>query len=326
MNALKAYYHLQLLSLGRYWQSFPVVFRIIAILFFSGLLYLFYLIDISPNDWKSSIIIVAAYYVICNRFSFDKVQEILLRNYRVSIPLILLIPTLVLATPFFLINWRFGCSCSILAIVISCTQPGKISIQRRWISFKPVYFFRTGSFQWFSFYRQSGFYVHCVGILMVVMGIIHNNPNLSLVACFFIGSVQGVFSTLRMEPVYFVKAYLNPNRLIREKMVETMYNIAVLQLPLLLLLVCFGSNAYQLLYVFLSVIVLSWLSVAVKYSKYPDELLAQFILFFIALPITMLCLAGRSWFLLGVLSIVVMFYVSMKHHLPTVFSSPCDLI
>ena len=322
MKPLLEYYKVQWLSFSRYIQSFPVLFRIIGILFLGFACFLLYKIEIEDTDFKLIGLVLIIYTILALNFSFKKAKRIFLHNYSVPVRRVLFIQFTLYSLPFFLIDYKIGCLCLVIGVVIALLKPDKISVGNQLLKFKPTYIFKKESFQWHSFYRLAGIYIHCLGILGIVMGIIHNNLNLSIVAFLLVGVVVGVGSILPMESAFFVKTYHSPLKLIQKKTLETLYNILVLQLPLAIVLLISGVTLWNTGYSIFATIVLAWITFAVKYSRYPDEKLTHFILFLVALPLVILCLVTTPWMLLGILLIVVAATYFMWKNLQRIFYQP----
>lgn len=319
MNALQQYYRLQLLSFSRYLKTFPIWFLVIAGIFILSILVLFYRIQIDGNNIRITTLVMAAYIIISLSLSIKKTEKTLLNNYKVPIRYILLIQYILLSIPFFIINWKIGCFCLLSGILIALLKPVKVDVKSQLLSFKPTYFFKKESYQWYSFYRLVGFYIHCAGIFLIINGLIYDNSTLSLFALIFIGVAMGIGSLLSVEPSYYVRIYNSPKQLIQKKSIEIVYNVLMIQLPLALVLLFFHVKLWFVSYSVFSTLVLCWITFAVKYSRYPDAVTTQLLLFLVILPLTIFCLVSTPWMLFGVLLIALVLYYFLWTNLQQVF-------
>ncbi len=316
---LKAYGRIQWLGIKRLWLSFPLLFKIGFLLFIPILLFGLYKINISDENWKSIVIISGIYLTIYNSLNPTKPERILIHNYKVPFRLISCLKATILTLPFFLIHWKTGCLCLFAGCILAISKPEKISAQKHLSKLKPVYPFKKSSFQWFSFYRQSGFYAHCISVLGIIMGIVHENPNLCLISLSLTGIIPGIFSQIQMEPLFFLKSYLNPNELVRQKTLETIYNISILQLPVCPFLLLSGINFKHIIQIFVYTIILSWINMALKYTHYPNSL-AHLIISLITLAITILFMVAGSWLLLAIVGVILISAYAMKQNMNKTFN------
>lgn len=314
MNALREYYRLQFRSISRLINSFPGLFKIGGGIFILFIFFLLHRIQIEDGNLRVMALLVVFYLIISIHLSDKKAEKLLLKHYKVSIRIIFLVKEFLLSIPFFVINWKIGCFCLFCGALLTLLMPSGVDVKNHSFRFKFRYFFRNGSYQWQSFYRLAGFYIHLIGVFLITMGIIHDNFRLSIFAFGLIGVVLGIGSLLTAEPLYFVRIYQSPNQFIWKKSGELVFNLLALQLPLVLILAFFGVKLESILYSLFSCFVLSWMAFAVKYSRYPDAVTTQLILFLVILPLMFFCLLLGSWMLLGIpLTGFVLFYFLQRN-------------
>lgn len=246
---LALYYNLLGKSYFRLFMEFPLLLRLLFVLFFGGGVYLLVNLPFTASLRNYAIVFVVFFLLgqwLCRMTSQER---ILLTFLKIPVVSIRVVKCLILAAFFFLLDVGAGLLVMTLGtLAVAFYSGGTVR------NIKIRSFYVPSSYQWLGMYRRSGIWVLLAGFMLFLIGLWHENENM---VCFFLGwiiCIPCLFAYYgQPDPKQFMSVYKNKSVLMRRKVLELLINLSipVAVCTLLLLLFDLGNIGFYGKYILL---------------------------------------------------------------------------
>lgn len=217
--------YLKLLGKSRFrlFMEFPMLIRILFILFFCCGVYFLFKLPFSPS--VTHYIATYVLFVMAGRWicRMQSPERILLTFLGIPVLWIKILKCLLLSLFVFVVDIHaglIGMSLGALTVVLLPDRPYGNS--------RIASFYLRTSYQWLGMYRRTGIWVQLSGLLLLFIGLWHGNRNMScfflawiiIIPCFFAFYAQP-------DPEQFIRVYKSSSYLLQRKLRESLINLLV---------------------------------------------------------------------------------------------------
>lgn len=269
-------------------REIPVVYLVLLSLFAFAGIWVLLKINIVLT-WKSAITVAIIQSIICTQLHYKNNKKEFLNQFPNLYPIFLFSDTFLSTLPFLLIDiyhWFIALTIGTLYTILSIQSQNKIRIKQTII---PSPFFPKSAYLWHSQFRVSLPVIWLFILAISIIAYAHNNFNLAIVTyCggIFISLIRVIW---QKEEADFVAIYLNSFHFRKRITLETFVSTIILALPLSVLIVCLFPPNWQIIVIaFISIILVSFNLLWIKYIFYPSIILSS-LFFFVGVCIQFVC-------------------------------------